>query len=194
MRRTNIKRLFTVGGWVLVFPGLDLGKIRALGIDFEPTDFKGVWDHVKNALSALYEGQLLPRGPIKKLCIQGKDMERREYVPMIGSQLVWCMANHPSEFVSRIALAFEDYNSVLQPCQRVASAADRCEKHLPYWMERHEAKDRLVEEWGRLGASIIFTSAPFPCLSSEQEVMSRRLAKLTPLAEDLLVGHMSAAV
>lgn len=52
----------------------------------------------------------------------------------------------------------------------------------------------LVKERGRLGASINYMSAPFPCLSIEQEIMSRRLAKLAPLAENLLDGHISAAV
>lgn len=194
MQRTNIKRLLTNGDWGLVFPGLDLRMIRELAIDIEPTDFQGVWDHVNNALSALCAGQLLLRGPIKKLCIKVKDMECSEYVPVIGPWLVWRVANDPLEFVLRITPAFQDYNNVLQPCERIASAADECEIQLPYWMERHEAKDRLIEDWGKLGAaSIVFMPAPFPCLSSEQEAFIRRLNELAPLPNDLLVSRGSGA-
>lgn len=97
-------------------------------------------------------------------------------------------------FFPKKTLVFEDYYNVLQSCERVAAAADQCEIRLPYWMERHEAKDRLVEQWGRLGASIVLMPAPFPCLSSEQEEFWRRLTELASLPRGLLVSQGSCAV
>lgn len=166
--------------WGPVFPGLDLGKIRELAIDIAPTHFHSDWYHARNALSALCEGQLFPRGPIKKLCIKVEDMKRSE--------------NDPLWFFQKEFLDFEDYKNVLQPCERVVAAADQCEIRLPYWMERHEAKDRLIEQWGKLGASIVFVPASFSCLSSEEEELFRRLEELALLPKGLLVSRGSGAV
>jgi len=166
--------------WGPVFPGLDLGKIRELAIDIAPTHFHSDWYHARNALSALCEGQLFPRGPVKKLCVQVEEMKRSE--------------NDPLWFFQKEFLDFEDYKNVLQPCERVVAAADQCEIRLPYWMERHEAKDRLIEEWGKLGASIVFVPASFSRLSSEEEELFRRLEELAPLPKGLLVSRGSGAV
>jgi len=174
------ERLFTDEVWGPVFPGLDLRELSELAIDIAPTRFHSDWSHARNVLSALCEEQLFPRGPIKKLSIKVEDMKRSKMDPL------W--------FFQKEFLDFEDYKNVLQPCERVVAAADQCEIHLPYWMERHEAKDRLIEEWGKLGASIVFVPASFSCLSSEEEELFRRLEELAPLPKDLLVSRGSGAV
>jgi len=172
------------GAQVPVFPGLDLGKIRKLAIEIAPADFQSIWYHARNALSALCERQLFPRGPIKRLYFLIEDMTRSKEDPLDPFFL----------FFPRITPAFEDYENVLQSCEQVVPAADQCEIRLPYWMERHEAKDRLVEKWGKLGASIVFMPAPFLCLSGEQEEFVRRLEELAPLAKGLLVSQGTGAV
>jgi len=102
------------GAQVPVFPGLDLGKIRKLAIEIAPADFQSIWYHARNALSALCERQLFPRGPIKRLYFLIEDMTRSKEDPLDPFFL----------FFPRITPAFEDYENVLQSCEQVVPAAD----------------------------------------------------------------------
>lgn len=158
-------------------PGLDLTRIPELVVELVPTDSRVVWDRLRATMADLCSQQLLPRGPLKKLRLEIGDVDWShrfrlrswEGLPVI----VW-----PS-----VPVNIGDYKNVLEPFKEVASMAGQCEIWLPYWMERCKGRDHLVQEWGQLGARVLFRGGSF--LSRDMEIRSREWDELAPLPDEL---------
>jgi len=165
--------------WKPVFPGLDLTMIRELVIEITPTESRIFWHILSVAMKNLCKQQLLPRGPVKKLSVKVKDAL---WSCNRFSQLWEGLIDEPV----RTAIAFEDYENVIQPFKKIIPAVGQCDIYLPYWTERHSGKDRIVEEWAKLGARVLFMRPGGPFSTQEGELGGRQQAELLPLPEFLL--------
>lgn len=140
--------------WIDVFPGLDLSQVLELVIEIAPTDYRGFWYNVKNALENLCQTELLPRGPIMKLKIELKDMRvSRHWKDSKDRRSLSCFTKYqPAD--ARISARFEDYDAVLEPLKEAMKQAGHSEIILPYWMECRGMKERIVERWGSNRTSV----------------------------------------
>ena len=138
------------------FPGLMLSQVKELMVGIHPTSLGNFWHSLKEALDSLCNEHLLRRGPIKSLTIDLKDMTYSE----LWSKLAWTTFD-PFLLAPAGRVAFQDYEDVLRTFKQVIALSGQCEIHLPYWMERHHQKDRLLETYvGELGARVLFSPAP----------------------------------
>ncbi|KAL8794205.1 MAG: hypothetical protein Q9195_003273 [Heterodermia aff. obscurata] len=162
-----------------VFPGLMLSQIRKLIIEIQPTDLRIFWHKVKNALDSLCKEQLLPRGPLKSLSINLRDMQSSEEWQELAQDAEDQVCLAPAG-----SIAFEDYEGALRRLKEVIALSDRCKIRLPYWMERHPGKARLLKTFeGKLGARVLFTRAPN---KRRSEAMHREECNLVALPEEYL--------
>ena len=138
------------------FPGLMLSQVKELLVHIRPTSLGLFWHSLKEALDSLCNDHLLQRGPIKNLTIDLIDMSYSE----LWSKLAWTTFD-PFLLAPAGRVAFEDYEDVLRTLKKVIELSAQCEIYLPYWMERHQQKDRLLQTYaGELGARVLFSPAP----------------------------------
>ena len=139
-----------------LFPGLMLSQVKELTVHIHPTDLATFWHRVNNAVESLCNEQLLRRGPIKRFIIKLRDMSYGETWRNLA------VGTSDSFMLDRTGeVAFEDYEDALRRFKQVIAQSGQCEIHLPYWMERCEQKDRLLQMCtGELGARVLFSPAP----------------------------------
>lgn len=160
----------------LVFPGLELRNIRELVVEITPTDFWRFWTMVNTALKGLFDQQLGPRGPLKRLRIDLKDTYE-------SNHWRWTRDNSGS---LRAHVAAQDYESALQLFREIILSAGHCEIRLPYWMRRSSVAKRIFEEWAKPSVQVRIMPVPGPVECKAQEVGCRGWAELAPLPDSLL--------
>ena len=137
------------------FPGLMLSQVKELMICIHPTDLGSFWRSLNHALDSLCNSQLLRRGPIKSLTIDLQDMTYSE----LWSDLAWGTAD--PFCLAAGSVAFEDYEAALARLKQAIALSGRCEIHLPYWVDRCQQKNQLLQTYaGESGARVFFSPAP----------------------------------
>ena len=141
--------------WVNVFPGLDLGRVRDFTIEITPSDRPNLWRCISALLRALAHHRLLPGSPLKKLIVILTDMRLMDW------QDPWLRDRRDK--VHSFKANVEDYEQALQVLADVVLQANECEIFLPYWIEHHTQKARILDNWELgTGAKVSFNAFPHP--------------------------------
>ena len=161
--------------WTNVYPGLSLGKVRDLTIKLEPTDQPNVWPCFRALCRVLCRRRLLPDSPLCMLKLVLVDMM------LFGWAVPWLRDRRHT--VVPVKAAIELYEETLDIFEDVARLAGQCEVELPYWIEEHEDKARLLGKWeGSIGAKISYNAFPHPGLWLDKSPATRAERGLAELA------------
>lgn len=141
--------------WLPIFPGLDLGKVRDFTVQIKPSDRPDIWSCINHLTADMCGQKLLPDSPLQKFIIVLTDMV------LFGWAQPWLRERRHT--VTPLKAALEDYVNALEVFEEVSHLAVVCEVYLPYWIENHPEKARLLDKWERsIGARIFYNPFPHP--------------------------------
>ena len=124
--------------WLPIFPGLDLGKVRDFTIEITPSDRPGMWPCINHWSANMCSQKLLPDSPLQKFIIVLTDMV------LFGWTRPWLRERRHT--VTPLKAALEDYVDALKIFEEVGRLANVFEVYLPYWIENHPGKARLLDK------------------------------------------------
>ena len=161
--------------WLPIFPGLDLGKVRDFTVEVTPSDRPDMWSCINHLTANMCSQKLLPDSPLRKFIIVLTDMV------LFGWTQPWLRERRRT--VTPLKADLEDYMKALEVFEEVGRLANVCELYLPYWIENHREKARLLDKWeGSVGARIFYNPFPHPGLWLDKTPATRAERAMAELA------------